>query len=483
MERSRSLGSRLLVLGSWLTVAAVVAAVVAVLLSGTDPANTSAPGYLGLAYAAAAVLLAVFLVGAFITRVDVGVLRGFPWLVGAVSLIVSWAAWLVVWLGHAELGGIVYRGLRVPMGMIQFWDLSLVLQSVDCASVGVDVYSAHNGCLQDPSIYAPGTLWLQWIPGIGNSHVQLLGVLMMIVSSFVLLVLARWSVGLGQIVLLIAAVGAPWLLMLERGNMDAVVVWVAVAAVALVTRSPRLWAWSVAALLIWIVGTWKYYPFAMGLMLVPVLRLRRGWTLLAGFLLASLAFVALTWSNFVFSSSSNAAMIDYGDTVVLGRVPVVARMLGTVVGAGGVQTGDVLVFLVVIAALVWGIGYGLSVRPVPDGPSMLAVAGSVLFLASVAVAGFGWGYKAVFLLLVVPLVSGTLGSSVRGLVVASFIVLALTAVSAVVVWNTVLATTAGLVVSGFALGAAGALLVRSLMRPGGEALVGDVDVAAGDRID
>ena len=455
-------GTWVLGAGAAATAVLLVASLTQVLRSITDPANTSAPGYLGLAYSAAAVLAALLIVGAFVGRVDVQLSRGFAWFVGAVSFLVSWGVWLVVWQGNTDLGTTIYRGLRVPIGIYQFWDLSLILQSIDCASVGVDVYAENNGCLQDPSIYAPGTLWLQWMPGIGNSNVLVLGLLMMVVSSLALLLLARWSAGIGQVVLLVAAVGAPWLLLLERGNMDAVVIWVAVAAAGLVLRWPRLWAWWVAAGLIWVVGTWKYYPFAMGLMLLPALRVRRGWTVLAGFAAASLAFVVPTWSNFLFSSSSNAAMVDYGDFHVLGRVPVVSRMLGTVVGAGGIQVGDALVLLLVVAAIVWGAGYGLLVRPLPVEPSMLAVAGSVLYLASVAAAGFGWSYKATFLLLGVPLVSRHLDSPSRPVVGSSVQVLALIAVSAVVVWNTVLATLAGVVAAGFLLGAAGVLLVRSL---------------------
>lgn len=456
--------------GAWLlggglvgSLLVLTGAIVQVLRAGTDPANTSAPGYLPLAWSAAAVLLAVIVGSLFVRRADLRLATGFPWLVGAVSFLVSWGAWLALWLGNTDLGAWIYRGLRVPQGQIQFWDASLVLQSIDCASWGFDVWVDNNGCLQDASIYGPGTLWLQWVPFVSNANVHAIGVLMMAVSSLALVLLARWSSGLGQLVLLVAAVGAPWTLMLERGNLDAAVLWVAVAVVALVMRWPRLWAWWVAAALIWVLGTWKYYPFAMGLMLVPALRVRRGWTVLAGFAVASLAFVALTWSNLQFSMSSNTAMIDYGDYVVLGRVPVVARMLGTAVGAGGVQFGDVLVFGLALLAVVWGVGFGLLVRHVAVGASMLAIAGSVLFIASVVYAGFGWGYKATFLLLAVPLLSAYLRSPSRWVVVSALMVLALIGIDAVVVWNTVLATLAGVVAAGFALGASAVLLGRHLV--------------------
>lgn len=466
--------SRAVVGGFALTALLVALALSRVLMSLTDPANTSTPGYMGPAFVAVAVLLAVFVIGAFVRRADIRLGSGLPWLVGAVSFVVSLVPWWAVWAGNGALGGSMYSGLRVPQGIVQFWDLLLPLQSIDCASVGVDVYAANNGCLAEPTIYAPGVLWLQWVPFevFSARYVTGLGVLGILVSSLALLWLARLSSGLGQIVLLVAAVGGPWLLLLERGNLDAVVIWVAVAAVILVRRWDSLWAWSVAAVLFWLMGTWKYYPFAMGLMLIPVLRLRRGWIVLAGYAAAVIVFMALTWETFRFSSASNTGMIDYSDMWTLGRVPVVARMLGTDVASGGLQLGDVLLLVLALAAVVWGAAVGMSLRSARSlrsalwRPSMLAIAGSSLFLASVLVAGFGWAYKATFLLLAVPLVSGLVRSRSSVVVSSAVTVLLLTGVTAVVVWNVVLATLAGVVVAGFVLGLSGVVILRTVRGTG-----------------
>jgi hypothetical protein len=260
----------------------------------------------------------------------------------------------------------------------------------------------------------------------------------------------------------VAAAAAPWQLLLERGNIDAAVLWCACAVVILVRRWDRLWVWWIAAALIWLVGTWKYYPFAMGLMLIPAVRLRRGWTVFVGFGVATLVFMVLTWDNFRFSSQSNSNMVDYGDFVVLGRVPVVARMLGTVVGAGGIQLGDALLFLLALAAVVWGVAAGLATRRSLVHPAMLAIAGSSLFLASVLVAGFGWGYKAAFLLLCVPAVAALTRSSRAVLASSSVAILALIAIQSVVVWNTVMATLSGIVAAGFAFGLAAALIAKAV---------------------
>jgi len=289
---------------------------------------------------------------------------------------------------------------------------------------------------------------------------------MMIVSSLVLLWLARQSSGLGQITLLVAAFGAPWLLLLERGNIDAVVLWVAAGVVFATRRWNRLWVWWVAALAIWIVGTWKYYPFALGLLLLPALSIRRGWTVIVSYLLASVGFVIVTWSNFRFSSSSNSNMIDFGDYVVLGRIPVVARMWGTDVAGSGLQLGDLVLVALTIAAVVWGASVARSTRRVRVDLGVLAAGGSALYLASVLVAGFGYGYKATFLLLVVPLVSVAIGVSRRIVASSSLAIVLLIGVESVVVWNTVLVTIAGLVVAGFGLGAGLSMVLRSWSNSG-----------------
>ena len=441
-------------------------AVLLVLVSVADAANTAAQGYVHLGYVALAVLVAVALTSALIRRVRLRTSTGFPWIVGAVSFLFSFVPWWGLAGNNADLGVLIYRGLKVPQGIVQFWDLDLVMLSVDCARFGFDIYQDNNGCMQDASIYAPGMVWLRFVPFdvFSRSNVAFLGVAMIIVSSLVLLWLARQSIGLGRVVLLVAAVGAPWLLLLERGNIDAVVLWVAAAVVLLTRRWNTLWAWWIAGAAIWIVGTWKYYPFVLGLMLLPALRLRRGWTVIAAFLVASVGFVLVTWQNFLFSSSSNTAMIDLGDFVVLGRVPVVARMLGTEVGAPGIQGGDVLLFVLTLAAVVWGFAIAWSTRIVRVDLGMLAAGGGALYLASVLLAGFGYGYKAAFLLLAVPLVSLWPGRSRRVLVVAGLGMVLLIGVESVVVWNTVLATLAGLVAAGFGLGAGLGMISRSLIR-------------------
>jgi hypothetical protein len=468
-------GSSLLIIAIFggVTAAFTLGVVLLVILSGTDPANTGAEGYLPLAYAAFGVIFTAIVVSACIRRVRVQVSSALAWLVGIVSFLLSFIPWWGIAGSNSDLGVFIYRGLRVPQGIMQFWDLSLVMRSVDCARWGFDIYAENNGCLAEPSIYAPGMVWLQYVPLdlFSEANVVVLGLIMMVISSVVLFSLARMSKGLGQIVLLIAAVGGPWLLLLERANIDSIVIWVAVLAAVLIVKfgfkEPSastwrvLWPWIVAATLIWIVGTWKYYPFALGLMLLPALRIKRGWAVVVGFGVASFGYVILTWSNFQYSSQANSGMVDYRDLGVLGRIPVVARML---------DYGDLMFYLLALSAVVWGVFVSreiFQIRRVHVDSlvfAMLAAGGSVLYLASVLVAGFGYGYKAVFLLLAVPLLSRWVGSRIRVVAGSSLLILIFIAIESFVVWNTVLATTVGVVAAAFALGASGFLLPRKQVR-------------------
>lgn len=433
--------------------------------TATDPANGSAQYYVPAATTSAVVLFLALGLPSLLTSFAVGTSRALPWIVGLASILAAGLPWLFIRMGSNSAASWVYAGTHVPQGQVQFWDLGLVLQSLDCDKWGFDVFVANNGCLTDAAIYGPGVLWLNRLPLslFSASHVQVLGVAAILLSSLSLVWLARMSAGIGRIALLACALGAPWLLLLERGNIDAALIWVAVLVVFAIRRWDRLWVWFAAAALIWLVGTWKYYPFALGLMLIPALRLRRGWTVLVAFGAATLGYLIVTWSNFRFSSQSNSNMINLGDVVVLGRVPVVARMIGTQVGAAGFQFGDVLVALLALAALAWGIGFGLAFRRPRMDASMLGIGGSSIFLAAILVAGFGWAYKAAFLVLCIPAVAiSAAGSRMR--TYSSISILILIVICGVVVWNTLLATSAGVIAASFVFGCSAVGLSRLVLQ-------------------
>lgn len=436
-----------------------------IVIRSTDDTVNPAVSALGLT--ALLVITAAFLLPAGLRRFGVQTRAWFPYLVAGISALFSMGPWLLTALGQTSAATAIYQGLRVPPGIVQFWDLDLVLQSVDCAQVGVDVYSSNNGCLQDPSIYAPGTLWLGYIPGdiFSSKNSVWLGFVALIISTVMVLWLARNSSARGQLALLVSVLGAGWLLILERGNFDLFVMWIAVLAVVLVRRWPYLWSWSIAAALIWIAGTWKYYPFAMGIMLIPLLFIKHGWIVLSGFVIATLAFVIFTWENVMLSMEQNAGMVDLGDFVVLGRVPLAARMLGGDGNSATYGLPDLLIAVLALLALIWGMSWAWSTNRSrvifqrAQYPAMLAAAGSAMFLIAVLVSGFGYGYKSAFLLLLIPFLSRPTKALASRVFVPSAISLILVALSCVVVWNTAVSTTAGIIAAAFALGAAGTVLV------------------------
>ena len=455
--------------GAWIAAAAAVLATIVVLVQIIrNPVGPDSylPDLTSSALTASSVLLIAFTLPLFIRSLRISTSRWLPWLVGAVSAALSLALWFLVASGQDSKAAAFYSGLRIPKPqfVIEFWDLSLVMKSIDCSSYGFDVYKANNGCMQDASIYGPGTLWLKYVPfGIfSQDSAPAVGVIAVIVSSLALVWLARFSSGRGQLVLLIAAIGSPWLLLLERGNFDAFVIWAAVVTVILARRWNKLWSWLLAAAILWLMGTWKYYPFAMGLMLIPALRIKRGWIVIASFAVASAGFLLLTWENFRFSASANSGMVDIRDFVVLGRIPLVGRMIDAVPGGPAMQAGDYLVFVLVGLAVLWGLLVGMSVTRPRVEEAMLAVAGSSLFLISIVMSGFGYAYKACFLLLAVPMLSRPGARGSRATFYSSLVMLVLVSICSIVVWNTTLATLAGMIAAAFAFGASAAILIRSL---------------------
>ena len=143
---------RLAALAAGATWSLALVAVLLVLVSIANPLNTAAQGYVHLGYVALAVLVAVLLTSAMVRRVQVSTSAGLPWAIGAVSFIASFVPWWGLAGGNTDLGVLIYRGLKVPQGIVQFWDLDLVMLSVDCTRFGFDIYQDNNGCMQDASI-------------------------------------------------------------------------------------------------------------------------------------------------------------------------------------------------------------------------------------------------------------------------------------------------------------------------------------------
>ena len=424
--------------------------------------NAAYPQYVTRNFTAATVMFAVFALPLLLRRLHVGV-TSWAWMaVGLVSALASMVPMALHATGSESTASFLYGGQRVPQAGAIFVDLLVPLKSLWCSRLGFDVFEVGNGCM-DPVIYGPGFLWLKWIPF--NLHevvpLAILGVTLALACCCAAALLARMSGSLGVLALLVCVLGAPWLLLLERGNLDAIVLLTAVGLAVGLSRRNTYGMWLLAALAFWILGTWKYYPFAMGVGLLLALGVRRGWTIVVGYLLASLAFVALTWNSFLLSQQGNQPYVD--DYIMLGRIPVVARMVDAVFPPSGWQMGDVFIFVLAISACAWGFVASRNLIVSSVRPIFLGSIGSALYLGSILVAGFGFAYKSVFLLLCVPLLSIPAAFRTRARIYSFTVSLVLVVIGSVVVWNTVLASLAGIIAGSFAFGSSLSIMLKRFL--------------------
>ncbi len=146
---------------AWAFFGAVAASVLTVLVQvfrrPDVPLDVLQEDHAAVPLVAAAALTIVFLAALFARNVTIKLGRGFPWVVGGVSFAGAFVPWLFAALGRTDLAMGVYRGLQVPQGWVQFWDLSATLYQIDCAGQGFDVFDVSNGCTAG-FMYGPGIL-------------------------------------------------------------------------------------------------------------------------------------------------------------------------------------------------------------------------------------------------------------------------------------------------------------------------------------
>lgn len=360
-----------------------------------------------IAAAAALFLIAVAVVPIVLKPLAIAQSQWIPWITMVLSgSLIAIPSLLNAWdrKGAADS---IFRALHVVTGERNFGDIELPLVWRLCASRGADVY-ADLTCVQaniaaDPQHvmdYGSGWLWFPWI-AIPPSWSIVLGLAMLVVTSASLWWLSRNSLGRGQIALLIGSLGASWLLLLERANIDAFIIWFAVVFTIALRRSQGLAPWIFAAVAIWILGTWKYYPFALGLLLLPVIRKPRGWLVLSGFGAATAVYVLVVFDRFTQAQLDNAdrsALIGSG----LGRDSIARLMSGMEQPPIWALT---LVLLAALSASIWGFVTAGASHFVPFSYSMPALVGALMVAVPMIASGFGHQYKVALLVLAVPALS------------------------------------------------------------------------------
>ena len=458
-----TLSPRLVGVWAWLTLGLLSGTLLLVVLAPA-PQDPEVRGfYPSVGFATLLIFIATVAVIWSIQPVRIRVAKWTAWMAAATTMALTLGPIALWYLGREGLGFQVFQALGVSTGPNGFGDMVVVLGWLDCPRAGIDPYSVEAAnCAVGPSNYGPAIFWLTHT-GLSPAAAPLLGVLGVVASAIAIAWLVRQSRGLGRAALLMLSASTAWILLQERANLDAAIVWAAVLLVWLVRRYKGLWPWIVAAVPIWILGAWKYYPFAMGLALLPVLKIKHGWLVITGFLGLTIAYVVIMRDYVAMSLESNANLSD-GRFGGFGRNIAAAFITGEAQSATSWQWGDLLIAAVLVAAFVWGWTVIGSIRRAPRRKglsqvpltmeSMLAISGTTAILIAVGWSGFGYNYKAALLVLCIPLLARLSERSNPASFHAGVFMSVLAVMAAFVISNALLASLAVLVSAAFIGGAA-----------------------------
>ena len=408
--------------------------------------------------------LAIFGLPWAIRRPKLRVRGWLPWGAAALTLITVLGAIALWWLGRWGLGYQWIQSLKLVTAPYGWGDLKLYFDWLVCYQSGINPITAANGtCVAEQMNYGPGFLW--WAPlAFLRPAMDVIGVATAVLCALAIAWLTRRSAPWGALALLIAAISPAWILLVERANFDELIIWMAILLVVLTRRYGGLWPWIFSAVLIAILGTWKYYPFAMVLALIPVLRLRRGWWVIAGFMVAALTYVAAYWNVALGGMSTHM-----GKEGGVGRNTLAAFPAGLATPASDFGWADAVVVVLVLSAALWGFSIAMHlprasiVRLEPS--AMLAVSGATAIFGSVMLAGSGYPYKAALLLLGVPLIAALTKIDAGVMWRTGLMLLGVIIVSVFVEWNPLTGSAAVHLGAGFVFGMSIAVLARNIPWP------------------
>jgi hypothetical protein len=392
---------------------------------------------------AALVLAAIAILPLFISSVRFVFKRWIPWLIGGVSLALGLAMSVFSLVGPQIVAWSIYGGLQVLKAGQSFNDLAWILRWAEC-----------DGCESEDPGYGSGVLWIKQLTfgQINEQWAIPIGFALIVILSAALYWLARTSPPGALPLYLLASVSSAWLLLVDRANVDSFVFLIPIVAVLIYRRSNHLLTWSALALVIWWLGTWKFYPFGLGLLLVPVLLLKRGWLVIVGFTIATGVFLLIQWSEVSSLFGNNQVNSYVKDFPAFGRTPITARMGDGYDLSSLLALPNLLIFALAISAFCWGLLYGKAIktRDLPKG--LLALGGSGMFLANVLVGGFGFAYKGPFLLLAVPLLALGLTSKNKFVLYTAIVSMLLIALSLMLSYSILLTSLASILVASLAAG-------------------------------
>ena len=393
---------------------------------------------------AALVLAAIAILPLFITQVRFVTRRWIPWVIGGISLALGIAMSFFSLVGPQMLAWSMYGGLQVLKAGQSFMDLAWVVRWIDC-----------EGCVEEETNYGSRLLWIKQLTfGQVNEQWAIpLGFALIVILSAALYWLARSSSPGALPLYALAGVSSAWLLLLDRANVDSFVFLTPLLAVFVHRRASNFYGWSALALWIWWLGTWKFYPFALGVLLLPVLLIKRGWLILVAYAIALVIFIILQWESTLSGFRANEVNVYIADFPAFGRTPIVARMGDGYDPSSLLALPNLLVFALALSAFAWGVMFAKSLKARDLSKGMLALGGSGMFLANVLAGGFGFSYKGPFLLLAVPLLALGLASKNKFVLYSAITSMLLIALSLVLSYSILLTSLASILVSSLAAGA------------------------------
>lgn len=422
------------------------------LAESSDGVTTASGGRVSIFVMAAVVIVAITFRSALIWSP-----RWLSWAVVATTLLFVFIAGVLFALNRMDTAFALYGGFQVLRAEMLFSDTYWVLSWFDCD------YCVRWGVNYGPSVALldPMTAGL-----IGADWLLPMGILLTLLSVASLWLLAWESPPLGRWILVLGSISPAWLLLIDRANSDAIVLFSCIFGLWLVARHPSVVSWSLFATGIWIMGTIKFFPFAMGLVLLFALGIRRGWVVIVGFLAATSVFMVLAWDSYRQASQwTTRSELLMGDFPYYARIFISDQLSG--LASPALVNPFVWAGLTVLVLLGMGIGWGISTNQVlPKRTQILfgtlALAGAIGFAGKVLWAGFGFMYTGAFLFMIAPAFYLAIKKqSLKNGVVLAFGLLTLIALFTA--YNTTLATIAGLLVAGFGLGFGFRMLAKYLM--------------------
>jgi hypothetical protein len=226
-------------------------------------------------------------------------------------------------------------------------------------------------------------------------------------------------------------------------------------------RTSALWPWWGFAAGVWVLGTWKYYPFLLGVLLLPVLKRSRGFLILIAFAVGSLVYVLVTFET---AMRAQAEVASRSQSIGTGLgSDYVARLLS------GAQDPPLWASIVTLslglAALGWGITTARASSITPSfAQTALAFAGASMVAFPVLISGFGHQYKIALLVMAVPLLSRLRSATDTSVWQSSTFALVVLAVALVGLWGNPYAWSLAVILAAFfALGSSLPTLVNAVM--------------------